>query len=813
MILLHENRDGGSCGVKDGIGLTVRGPEHGNMGIVLFADKWSRLSSVSWDEVRARVEREVTKRADLALYRMGAGARTPRLREYAGVRQKFFFDEGEAGERAKLLRTHLPGEANAIVKEADEIGRHEFRLLGYEKLKLGAEIDWHLGNKNRRDPWFKINFLDFAAAGDHKLVWELNRHQHLVTLGKAWLLTDNSKYADEIVAQWYTWRRENPYPLGINWASTLEVGFRSISWLWVKNLLAGCGGLPEEWNADLLRALQENGRYIERYLSTYFSPNTHLLGEAVALFFIGVLCPEIRAAKRWRDEGWQIVLREAERQVRPDGVYFEQALYYHVYALDFFLHARTLAAANRVEIPERFDNVLKKMLEVIQALGAMGSMEGFGDDDGGRVFNPRRNRVECMNDPLALGAVVYGTNYAGASLTEEAIWMFGEKAVKAIERSSAGQEAAGIFAARAFLAGGIYLMCDEQLRQQMMIDAGPQGMGKSGHGHADALSIRFAVDGRRILVDPGTYRYVSDGNDREEFRGTAAHNTLTVDREDQAVAQGPFAWSAIPRVTAETWLNGKTFDFFAGSHDGYRRLRESVLHRRFVFHVKGGLWFVRDVAEGQGKHLLETFWHFAPEIEVKTEGGVVDGRLRGENAGVSVSLVAAQTSVWASSVTDGFVSPAYGCRETAPVLRMGCDANSPIDCGVVILPFVDAASVGELKAFGDISSGKARGFHYQTSETSELLFFADENVPWTCGNWASDARFVYCSVRSGRLAHVIMISGTFCEWRGKRIVSTAAREEIFEWQNTDGMTYSSSGKAFVLENVEIDDSDVVGSVR
>ena len=100
-----------------------------------------------------------------------------------------------------------------------------------------------------------------------------------------------------------------------------------------------------------MRALALNGRHIERYLSTYFSPNTHLLGEAVALFFIGTLCPQISSAEDWKKNGWRIVQEEILRQVRPDGVYFEQSLYYHVYALDFFLHARLLASRNGMKIP------------------------------------------------------------------------------------------------------------------------------------------------------------------------------------------------------------------------------------------------------------------------------------------------------------------------------------------------------------------------------------------------------------------------------------------------------------------------------
>src|SRR5207302_8965581 len=169
--------------------------------------------------------------------------------------------------------------------------------------------------------------------------------------------------------------------------------------------------------------------------------------------------------------------------------------------------------------------------DVLQALSEVGPCEGFGDDDGGRLFNPRRNQVEDMTDPLAIGAVLYGCNeYTAARLTEEAIWLFGDKA-EALSNPRPEQAAAS----KAFEAGGIYLINDPApCPQQMMIDAGPQGTSRSGHGHADALSLRFSLDRRRFLVDPGTYCYISDGKERAWFCGTAAHNTLRIDGRDPA---------------------------------------------------------------------------------------------------------------------------------------------------------------------------------------------------------------------------------------------------------------------------------------
>ena len=57
------------------------------------------------------------------------------------------------------------------------------------------------------------------------------------------------------------------------------------------------------------------------------------------------------------------------------------------------------------------------------------------------------------------------------------------------------------------------------------------------HGHADALSITLSVGGKETLVDPGTYRYNGEPEFRKYFKGTRAHNTVTIDGLDQAVQE------------------------------------------------------------------------------------------------------------------------------------------------------------------------------------------------------------------------------------------------------------------------------------
>src|SRR6202044_2208981 len=143
---------------------------------------------------------------------------------------------------------------------------------------------------------------------------------------------------------------------------------------------------------------------------------------------------------------------------------------------------------------------------------------------------------------------------------------------------------------KTFPNGGLYVPASsEPFRQQMVIDAGPQGNGSSGHGHADALSIKLAFGGRNWLVDAGTGSYVPE-TERNAFRGTRTHNTLAVDGLDQAEPAGPFAWNSIPNTQTDRWITGTNFTLFAGSHSGYERLPDPMRHRRFLFHLHGSFW-------------------------------------------------------------------------------------------------------------------------------------------------------------------------------------------------------------------------------
>jgi hypothetical protein len=827
-----------------------------------WQSKLSRVAHMDWEEIRVRAAQEFYKRADVLAHRMGVRQGAVGLDTSAATAPGvFFFAAGEVSTRAQLIRQNLAEEANTILNDANQICEHHFRLLGYENLRFtpdesknnsksnfrsksneaDIDINWHLdpvhGKRAALDPWFKISFLDFAAVGDHKVTWELNRHQHLVTLAKAWLLTGDEKYIRELIAQWHSWMQANPYPRGINWASTLEVAFRSLSWIWIDQLLAtGETSASAEalsiFRAELAPALAFHGRYMERNLSTYFSPNTHLLGEAVALFFLGTLYPQMPHASKWRESGWRIILDAAKRQVRPDGVYFEQSLYYHVYALDFFLHARLLAARNDVMIPSEFDATLNKMLDVVEALAQAGPAENFGDDDGGRLFNSRRNRTEYMTDPLALGAVLFSRDSFAGRLTEEALWLFGNEAVEKVSHRNSSSQRTDAIRSAAFPEGGIYVLADSQPYPQLMaLDAGPQGVGRSGHGHADALSLRLTMNGRRWLVDSGSGVYIAkDPADRDAFRGTGAHNTMRVDGLDQAVAGEPFSWTHIPTTTAENWIAGKTFTYFVGSHNGYERLSDPVIHRRHVVKIAGDLWMVRDVAIGHSEHEIEVRWHFAPDLEPRA---VAPGRIEiaptaTQSGDASMTLIVPEGSIWQSATdfTRTVVSPAYGARQPAPLVRSHAHVSLPSELATILLPerrsveqsdkpLLTSGQMHSAAQFeprlASMAQAAVQVYELAYHHLSHGFFFARGKESWSFGPWSSDARVLYCRIEQETLQHLVVIGGSQVAWQGQELLRSAQAFDFFEWRRKEPEMTKPEGISLTPLFAALTDPDKAGN--
>ena len=681
-------------------------------------EQLSKIQRVSLHELQIRTRQRVAKLSDRLrprrapemsdeqlfnefnpVWRDGSGEGTADMLRYRlrAKNGRFLPSLEQRKAVVDMMNQRFPAERDAIIKTAEAALAGRLSLLGHADLEFGAPpdfpIDWHLdpvsGKRAPLSHWSKLRPLDQTGGGDSKVIWELNRHAHFVTLGQAYWLTCENRFAEGFVDQISAWIDANPVGMGVNWASSLEAALRSIAWLWALNLCVDSREVTPDFFARLLKSLIEHGRHIERYLSYYASPNTRLTGEALGLFYLGLALPELDRAKRWRNLGLQILLDQAPKQVRPDGVYFEQSSYYHRYTTDFYSHLFALTRANDIMIDREHEIMLWHKLEamldhLMWITRPDGSSPLLGDDDGGRLIKLTARAANDFRDTLAIGAAILKRGdwkYVAGKAPAEMLWMIGPEGVARYDRLRAEPPRE---ISREFMSGGYFVMRDGWRRDSsfVLIDCGPHGAAVgAGHAHSDALSIEFASRGVTWLVDPGTYVYAADAKTRNEFRSTAAHNTVMVDDQPQSVPSKPFSWRTAANCRLREFIEHSDAVFFQGSHDGYERLRDPVTHTRSLLFVKPDAranlpeyLIVRDQFTAKKHHRYSIRYHFAPDCyaRVSARGGPSEGRVEARHAtGATLTIrVISETELQAgitASVTEGWVSTCYARYAPAPV--------------------------------------------------------------------------------------------------------------------------------------------------
>ncbi|HEX8284648.1 MAG TPA: alginate lyase family protein [Pyrinomonadaceae bacterium] len=602
--------------------------EAGRRGLVALRRRGERAASGAGASAvkelpRARLAPEFARLSGAELVEHFRARATPRLP--AG------FEESET-EGGGVVMERLAGKAGGILEEAREVVGHRWPLLGYGAREYGARVDW------LREPASGAGWpLDFHAdvrlvrgdGSDVRVLWELNRLGHLVTLARAYAAGGGEELAEEFFAQVESWAEQNPVGFGPNWACAMEVALRAVNLFAALRLFRRSPALNAERLAALLALFDAHGRHVRRNLEySYIATGNHYLSDVAGLLWLGVCLPELAAASGWREFGLRELTRELERQVLPDGADWESSTGYHRFALEIFLYSLVLCRENGVAVEERHWRRVRSMLEYMRAyLRPDGRAPLVGDTDGGRFLPLARRGSDDHAYLLAVGAAVFREPRFKISddAPEEVFWLLGSEGVRTYD----GLETAALSssASEVFDHAGACVLREGDL--YLMLNASGAGLGGRGsHAHNDALSVEVSACGLSFIADPGTYVYTGDARSRHAFRSTAYHSTVEVDGAEQnTISEGaPFhiGDEARPRVLA--FFSADRRDSATAEHHGYERLPAgSVTHRRSAtLHRRERFWLVRDILTGAGEHDFRFVFHAAPGREVTTRDSAVE---------------------------------------------------------------------------------------------------------------------------------------------------------------------------------------------
>lgn len=500
---------------------------------------------------------------------------------------RFLVDSTRRGSYRETLIAE--GLGQDILRDAERICAHVFNLLGSGDIHLGEKLPWNKDFKTgyvwEHGYYKRITIVDLDRMADVKVPWELSRFQHAFTLGKAYWLTDDEKYAQEFQAQIEDWIDKNPVEMTVNWTCAMDVAIRATNWIGVVPFFRESPSIPSDFWNRFDAALYLHARFIRGNLENEGEhTGNHYIANLSGLAALGIYFGDFAVEGTHRQgtprEWLKFAMAELEDeitvQVNPDGTHYEASTSYHRLVAEMLLVTGVWCARNGHPFSKRYQNLLESMHEfMLSIMKPDGLTPLIGDADDGRYVIAARYGRWARDDfrhLLAVAGEFFNRDdfrAAGRESREDALWIAGgyREIPDRLPNSTAST---------AFPDGGYYVLRNPHA--YCLIRCGELSFhGQGAHSHNDQLSFVLNVNGRDIAVDPGSYVYSADYQARNLFRGTGMHSTLQVgDLEQNEIEE-----RILFRLQEQTFASCEAFtnSFFAGSHRGYAE-KAGVIHKR-----------------------------------------------------------------------------------------------------------------------------------------------------------------------------------------------------------------------------------------
>jgi len=503
------------------------------------------------------------------------------------------------------LAPNLPWNPQLAVEEAERILNGELKYFAHNFIRTGFPPDWHKDPVSGKRLDSKKHWSEISDDNDLdvKFIWEASRFSMVYPLVRAYVATRAEKFAEAFWLLIESWAESNPPNAGPNWMDGQEAALRLMAWTFgYERFLDSLSSTPEriaQFTVLIAAHAERIYKNIDYAISTH---SNHTISEAFGLWLVGLLFPELKDAEKYRQLGRRLLEQEAAAQIFPDGSYSMYSLNYHRFILQIYLYALRLGELYQSPLSSLvFDRITASMDYVSQLIDPeTGQMPVYGSNDGALVLPLNNCDFTEYRPLLQLGMYVTKKKFffGTGPWDEDLFWLYGDQVISGAGEAEA---VAGIqeTSQSSFPHGGIYLLRgagSKAILRCTDFHARP--------AHADQLHLDLWWRGVNIACDAGTYLYSGKDPWRNGLAHTAAHNTVTVDGQDQMKMLTRFTWTNWSKGTvlqhdANTWR---------GEHDGYKRLADPVSHMRTVMSLEGDRWLVLDHLTGRQLHQYALHW-------------------------------------------------------------------------------------------------------------------------------------------------------------------------------------------------------------
>lgn len=509
-------------------------------------------------------------------------------------------------------------------------GKH----FNYSQIK---DEDWHrdIFSKKEFPKAFakKINIRNEPNLSA-KSVWELNRLQFLMPIVLQYKTTNNTACLNQFIKTIKSWKSSNPYLTGVNWYSNIEVNLRLITWFLCWEALDTEKTIEQDAKFkafvtdDWLPLIYQHCVYSYKNPSRYSSANNHLISEYAGLF-IAACKWDFKESEKWIAYSQKGLETEIIKQHSEKGVNKEEAAEYIQFITDFFLLSFIVGENTFRPFSQKYKDRLYQIFDYIyNILDCKGNFPKYGDEDDGKCFIIDTNK--CFNNFKSLltsGATIFDNakfKTKSNGFDAKNLFLLGEMGGKKFDEIL---ETNIVEQSKFYVEEGHFIFRKTEIDKEIYIhfDAAPLGfLSIAAHGHADALSFIMHLDGTPFFIDSGTYTYHTEPLWRKYFMGTLSHNTIRINKKNQAVIGGPTLWLDHYKTKVLKAETNEDHDRVIASHSGYKKY--GIIHTREIFFEKttNNIKIIDRInSKKSDNYLIEMPFHLHPSVRIDNQNNSI----------------------------------------------------------------------------------------------------------------------------------------------------------------------------------------------
>ena len=555
-----------------------------------------------------------------------------------------------------------------IIDEAD------LHLTG--KIKLFGVIETNLAFENHSTAkhWTSYQGDQFDGK-DIKFTWEPARFSWAITLGQAYQLTNEEKYADFLWKQIEAFFLMNPANLGVHWISAQEVAMRIITLSYSFSLVKDAISSTEERIKLFSKLIESHAKRIPSTLGyAKAQNNNHLISEAVGLYTAGTVLPTHSMAAEWKKIGLKLFEKAIQSQIKMVGSYSQHSTRYHRLMLELVNWMRVMMNINEEILSTTSTNLIEASILWLKHLcnPLNGYCPNLGPNDGAYLMPFKSWDLQDFRPTLQASCALFFNqsffNNMESNLCLD--WLGLDRQIAVFDLNTIESQKLN----------PIVIQGDNSyayLRAERFTNR---------PGHADQNHLDLWYQNENVLLDPGTYLYNAEKPWNNSLSDTFYHNTLTINQKNQMTRGGKFLWLDWAQAKKiETYTNSEDEIISASAeHNGYES--ENVVHQRIV-DVKHDEWLIKDTlfqksAKKEGKAVVGYHLLIKNPLSFDVDGNSIIFCYKNFSMQFSIlgfdieklSLVQAGKTIFGRTIDNecyGWYAPTYAVKK--PAISVVCE--------------------------------------------------------------------------------------------------------------------------------------------